>query len=253
MLRKDGRWNVRGAPSVDLGGRALAPVLPARYAAMARPPALSGRAPPGRHRIAAPRDHGALRGQPRPGPELGAGRGPVSPVASLERGEGRKIEQAVVDSAGPEASCSASGASSTTCRGSWTISSRSRSWTAGAPTGWRRDPWAPGSNGTPRSTTRSRTSSSPGGPCRAPTSIRPARCTSPGPGRRTRRCGWSCATRRPAGGLGDAVAQLLGDDPERQVADDLRRFKQVMEAGDVACAPRRDVRLHRRRRRGRPG
>jgi uncharacterized membrane protein len=37
----------------------------------------------------------------------------------------------------------------------------------------------------------------------------------------------------PAGKLGDAVAHLLGDDPERQVADDLRRFKQVMEAAEA--------------------
>jgi uncharacterized membrane protein len=38
----------------------------------------------------------------------------------------------------------------------------------------------------------------------------------------------------PAGKIGDAVAHLLGDDPDRQVADDLRRFKQVMEAGEPA-------------------
>jgi uncharacterized membrane protein len=38
----------------------------------------------------------------------------------------------------------------------------------------------------------------------------------------------------PAGKLGDAVAHLLGDDPEQQVADDLRRFKQVMEASEPA-------------------
>ena len=36
--------------------------------------------------------------------------------------------------------------------------------------------------------------------------------------------------RAPAGKLGDAVAKLLGEDPSRQVADDLRRFKQVVEA-----------------------
>jgi len=36
----------------------------------------------------------------------------------------------------------------------------------------------------------------------------------------------------PAGRFGAAVARLAGDDPERQVADDLRRFKQVMEAGE---------------------
>ena len=37
----------------------------------------------------------------------------------------------------------------------------------------------------------------------------------------------------PAGKLGDAVARMLGDDPSQQIADDLRRLKQVMEAGDI--------------------
>ena len=36
--------------------------------------------------------------------------------------------------------------------------------------------------------------------------------------------------RAPAGKLGETVAKLLGEDPSRQVADDLRRFKQVVEA-----------------------
>ncbi len=40
----------------------------------------------------------------------------------------------------------------------------------------------------------------------------------------------------PAGVLGDALAHLLGDDPERQVADDLRRLKQVMDV-DEGAAP----------------
>jgi len=40
----------------------------------------------------------------------------------------------------------------------------------------------------------------------------------------------------PAGKLGSAAAKLAGDDPGRQVADDLRRFKQVMEAGDFSPA-----------------
>jgi len=34
----------------------------------------------------------------------------------------------------------------------------------------------------------------------------------------------------PAGKLGAAVAKLLGEEPSKQVGDDLRRFKQVMEA-----------------------
>lgn len=38
----------------------------------------------------------------------------------------------------------------------------------------------------------------------------------------------------PAGRLGDAVAKLFGESPSQQVEEDLRRFKQVMEAGDFA-------------------
>ena len=37
----------------------------------------------------------------------------------------------------------------------------------------------------------------------------------------------------PAGRLGDAVARLFGEAPAQQVQDALRRFKQVMEAGEV--------------------
>ncbi len=40
----------------------------------------------------------------------------------------------------------------------------------------------------------------------------------------------------PAGRLGDAVAHLLGDDPEQQVAHDLRRFKQVMDVEEMSAA-----------------
>jgi uncharacterized membrane protein len=42
----------------------------------------------------------------------------------------------------------------------------------------------------------------------------------------------------PAGKAGAAVARLFGDDPGHQVAEDLRRFKQVMEAGEPAAAAR---------------
>jgi uncharacterized membrane protein len=37
----------------------------------------------------------------------------------------------------------------------------------------------------------------------------------------------------PAGKVGATVAKLLGEEPSRQVADDLRRFKQVMEASET--------------------
>ncbi len=38
----------------------------------------------------------------------------------------------------------------------------------------------------------------------------------------------------PAGRLGAVVAKLLGEEPDAQVREDLRRFKQIMEAGEIA-------------------
>ena len=40
----------------------------------------------------------------------------------------------------------------------------------------------------------------------------------------------------PAGALGAAVAKLFGEEPERQIEEDLRRFKQVMESGEAHAA-----------------
>ena len=37
----------------------------------------------------------------------------------------------------------------------------------------------------------------------------------------------------PGGKLGNAVARLLGEEPRQQVTDDLRRFKQILETGEV--------------------
>ncbi|MEV7328367.1 SRPBCC family protein [Micromonospora sp. NPDC093244] len=37
----------------------------------------------------------------------------------------------------------------------------------------------------------------------------------------------------PAGALGRTVAKMFGEEPAQQVRDDLRRFKQVLEAGEV--------------------
>jgi uncharacterized membrane protein len=36
-----------------------------------------------------------------------------------------------------------------------------------------------------------------------------------------------------AGAAGAAAARLLGSVPEHQVEEDLRRFKEVMEAGEI--------------------
>jgi uncharacterized membrane protein len=38
----------------------------------------------------------------------------------------------------------------------------------------------------------------------------------------------------PAGSLGATIAKLLGADPEKQIKDDLRRLKQILEAGEIA-------------------
>jgi uncharacterized membrane protein len=40
----------------------------------------------------------------------------------------------------------------------------------------------------------------------------------------------------PGGGLGAAVAKLFGEEPEQQVGSDLRRFKQVIETGEVVIS-----------------
>ena len=40
----------------------------------------------------------------------------------------------------------------------------------------------------------------------------------------------------PAGRLGSWVASLFGEEPEMQVRQDLRRFKQLMETGQIAMA-----------------
>lgn len=40
----------------------------------------------------------------------------------------------------------------------------------------------------------------------------------------------------PAGAMGRAVAKLFGEEPEQQIREDLRRFKQLMEAGEIPIA-----------------
>jgi uncharacterized membrane protein len=40
----------------------------------------------------------------------------------------------------------------------------------------------------------------------------------------------------PAGAFGAAIAKLFGEDPDLQVREDLRRFKQLMEAGELAVS-----------------
>lgn len=43
----------------------------------------------------------------------------------------------------------------------------------------------------------------------------------------------------PAGRLGAVIARLFGEDPDRDVREDLRKFKQLMETGEIATSARR--------------
>ncbi|MBW4474235.1 MAG: SRPBCC family protein [Stenomitos rutilans HA7619-LM2] len=38
----------------------------------------------------------------------------------------------------------------------------------------------------------------------------------------------------PGGAIGDTLAKLFGEAPEQQLGDDLRRFKMLMETGEIA-------------------
>jgi uncharacterized membrane protein len=38
----------------------------------------------------------------------------------------------------------------------------------------------------------------------------------------------------PGGKVGAAVARMMGSDPATQIREDLRRFKQMLETGEVA-------------------
>ena len=55
----------------------------------------------------------------------------------------------------------------------------------------------------------------------------------PAPGGRGTEVRVEIAYDPPAGALGRTVAKLFGKEPQQQVEDDLRRFKQVLETGEV--------------------
>jgi len=40
----------------------------------------------------------------------------------------------------------------------------------------------------------------------------------------------------PAGALGKTVAKLFGEEPEQQIKDDLRHFKQILEIGEIVVS-----------------
>lgn len=53
----------------------------------------------------------------------------------------------------------------------------------------------------------------------------------------------------PAGILGAGVAKLFGEEPSQQIEEDLRRFKQFMEAGEIATTTGQPRGQHERRQR----
>jgi uncharacterized membrane protein len=46
----------------------------------------------------------------------------------------------------------------------------------------------------------------------------------------------------PGGKIGALIAKLFGEEPQQQVKGDLRRFKQVMETGEIVHS---DASIHR--------
>lgn len=56
----------------------------------------------------------------------------------------------------------------------------------------------------------------------------------PAPGNRGTEVHVRMEYKPPAGLVGAAVAKLFGEEPSQQIADDLRRLKQVIETGEVA-------------------
>ena len=55
----------------------------------------------------------------------------------------------------------------------------------------------------------------------------------PAPGDRGTEMHVDLETSPPGGVVGARVAKVFGEDPEQNVKDDLRRFKQVVETGEV--------------------
>jgi uncharacterized membrane protein len=49
----------------------------------------------------------------------------------------------------------------------------------------------------------------------------------------------------PAGRLGTLVAKLFGEEPERQVREDLRHFKEIMESGELPTSEGHSMRRRR--------
>lgn len=160
--------------------------------------------------------------------------GPVSPVASVGRGQGVKVEKSVTIDRPAEELFSFWRSFDNLPRfmdhleSVQVIDERRSHWVAKAPAGMRVEWDAEIHNEIPNELIAWR--SLPGSEISNAGSVhfRPAR------GGRATDVRVVLSYEPPAGRLGDAVAKLFGESPSQQVEEDLRRFKQVMEAGDFA-------------------
>jgi uncharacterized membrane protein len=151
---------------------------------------------------------------------------------SVPYGRGIRVEKSVTINAPPE-QLYASGATSGTSRASWSTSSASTCRTSFVRTGWRKGPagtkaeWdAEIINEIPNELIGWR--SVDGSNVRTP-----ARCTSTrASGNRGTEVKVVLRYDPPGGSLGAVVAKLFGEEPSRQVQEDLRRLKQIMETGE---------------------
>lgn len=164
-----------------------------------------------------------------------AGEGRVSPVASLDRGEGAKLEESVIIARPPEELFRFWRNFENLPRFMDNLESvriaddRRSHWVAKGPLGTRVEWDAEINNEIPGELIAWR--SLPDADVDQAGSVH----FSPAPGGATEvRVVMRYAT--PGGKLGEMTAHLLGSDPERQIADDLRRLKQVMEAGEASPA-----------------
>ena len=138
------------------------------------------------------------------------------------------------DSSGRSTRSTASGAASRTCRVHEEPRATSPTSATAARTGWRAARPGRPSSGTPRSSTRSQNKVIAWERCPAATSSAPARCTfEPVRGGTPHAADGHLQYEPPAGRAGALVAGSFGREPSQTIREDLRRLKQLLEAGEI--------------------
>ena len=169
---------------------------------------------------------------------VGAARAPASsPTRTRTRGSGWADPAAFTwkrrsPSTGRSLTCSGSGGTSKTCRSSWSISNRSRCARRGSLTGSRKDPaWS-------RVEWDARIINELDNRLIAWQSLEGSTISTAGSvnfdvtehGTRVR---VNLQYNPPGGRIGAAVARLFGEEPHQTIREDLRRFKRLLETGEI--------------------